>query len=606
MEIKPLLQKGLAVGIILLFVGGSCISAINAQFEKMSSKNNMIHKFIRETLDLSAYDLTEIESYLSDIEVKFQDAITTKDKLAIINETAILCSEQGFLPDEMSIEQIKHFMIIQYVREEQHNNHGFFPQRRYSTTDRRIFSIEKFRNKGFSVDTTIKNLESRFEKTLMTMGNHPPINIYGNENFTAEHGVVGGSGTLGDPYIIANWIITDNGIANSGIVIYNTDAYFIIRNCTASGFVNKSWFSGIKFINVTHGKIEGSEVYTNSQGIYIYQSTNIEIVNCISYQNLEGYGMGIISEDSSYITIKSCNCYSNGYGIHLWYSSYCTIENTSCYNQYDIGVFILTDSLEHPIEYDIIKNCKIYNNVWGGIIMVVLIPTEKHPGYNRIVGCEIYDNGHVLDIDNAMEGIGIGSLNNNIIENCDIHHNGLAVLLDCSNNIIRNCSIHDQWEPAFASQGIQIAGSFSPYIDIVRNNSIEHCNIYNQDIGIAIYDALRTYIQKNNIFNNRFVGIELVAFQFIHGLTTTWIKGNNICENGYINGVIYASGLYTEGLGYADARYNWWNSTLGPSKVFPKLRGDCIYNFGRLTLNRFRPWSLEMFPDAGLQIPKIV
>ena len=37
--------------------------------------------------------------------------------------------------------------------------------------------------------------------------NHDPIIINGNDDFTPENGVTGGSGTENDPYIISDWII---------------------------------------------------------------------------------------------------------------------------------------------------------------------------------------------------------------------------------------------------------------------------------------------------------------------------------------------------------------------------------------------------------------
>ena len=35
---------------------------------------------------------------------------------------------------------------------------------------------------------------------------HNPIHISSNADFTVDNGVVGGSGTLNDPYIIEGWI----------------------------------------------------------------------------------------------------------------------------------------------------------------------------------------------------------------------------------------------------------------------------------------------------------------------------------------------------------------------------------------------------------------
>ena len=57
---------------------------------------------------------------------------------------------------------------------------------------------------------------------------HPPILIEGNANFTAANGVVAGSGTPSDPYLIAGWLI-DASTANA-VEIRDTTAPFVIRD----------------------------------------------------------------------------------------------------------------------------------------------------------------------------------------------------------------------------------------------------------------------------------------------------------------------------------------------------------------------------------------
>ena len=58
---------------------------------------------------------------------------------------------------------------------------------------------------------------------------HDPIEINGNDDFTAENGVTEGSGTSMDPYIIENWLIEASPIS-SGISIRDCTSEFLIRN----------------------------------------------------------------------------------------------------------------------------------------------------------------------------------------------------------------------------------------------------------------------------------------------------------------------------------------------------------------------------------------
>lgn len=61
---------------------------------------------------------------------------------------------------------------------------------------------------------------------------HNPILINGTAEFLGPMhttGVTGGSGTIGDPYIIEGWDIDASG--SNGIDIQNADVHFLIRNC---------------------------------------------------------------------------------------------------------------------------------------------------------------------------------------------------------------------------------------------------------------------------------------------------------------------------------------------------------------------------------------
>jgi parallel beta-helix repeat protein len=96
---------------------------------------------------------------------------------------------------------------------------------------------------------------------------HDPIYINGNDNFTPANGVVGGSGTENDPYIIEGWAISAENVY--GIWIENTTAHFVIRNC----LVKNSY--GIYLKNVAHGKIENCTLENNFNVRLFYSDNNI-------------------------------------------------------------------------------------------------------------------------------------------------------------------------------------------------------------------------------------------------------------------------------------------------------------------------------------------
>ena len=81
-----------------------------------------------------------------------------------------------------------------------------------------------------SVNNVDKNGTERYGMTsIPKLGAHDPICIDGDLEFTLANGVIGGSGTENDHYIIEDWDI--NASTANGIYIGNTTAYFTIRDC---------------------------------------------------------------------------------------------------------------------------------------------------------------------------------------------------------------------------------------------------------------------------------------------------------------------------------------------------------------------------------------
>jgi hypothetical protein len=85
-----------------------------------------------------------------------------------------------------------------------------------------------------------------------TLTGHSTIYINNLSSFTSANGVVGGNGTVFNPFIIENWSI--DASLNHGIWIENTNEHFIIRNCYIWNGTNGSAANyGIYLNNLTNG-----------------------------------------------------------------------------------------------------------------------------------------------------------------------------------------------------------------------------------------------------------------------------------------------------------------------------------------------------------------
>lgn len=123
---------------------------------------------------------------------------------------------------------------------------------------------------------------------LATSGStHDPIVINGDDQFTLADGVIAGSGTRNDPYIIGGWIINDT-ITSTAIRVENTDAYFVVRDVTVH--CSFHCLTGVLLRNLENGVVTQSIVLKgssfglkqpepgiNEAGVAVYNSDRVMI-----------------------------------------------------------------------------------------------------------------------------------------------------------------------------------------------------------------------------------------------------------------------------------------------------------------------------------------
>ncbi|WP_172672601.1 right-handed parallel beta-helix repeat-containing protein, partial [Thermococcus sp. EP1] len=412
--------------------------------------------------------------------------------------------------------------------------------------------------------------------SAVTDPNHNPIEIIGDESFTPENGVIGGSGTPEDPYIIANWVINASGSA-FGIHIANTRAYFVIRNVTIYGGVQS-----ILLENVSNAMIEASQMYNAEwDGIAIVASSGVTVYSTI-IQDIGGSGIhgwdstGLILEhnevtntekgitlERSKAVVRYNNLTSNREtGTTIWETDGVEIYNNTISSNGWVGIF-----LYHSINI-VIGNNTLSNNQGDGILLESTNETdilENVFSENQGAGVSIGASKDNIVSENTFEsnnnGVTIGdSLNITIIDNSFLNSEYPAIEIHNSEGLI----IQLNYVYATNHTGIWIWNATSITIEnnTVLNSTYEgiwaqymyNSTISNNDLqnneysGVTLVDSENSVISGNFLKNNKYSGVSLERTNSSSVINNTilnvtegdgiylWNATKNVIANNYIKG----------------------------------------------------------------------
>ncbi len=153
--------------------------------------------------------------------------------------------------------------------------------------------------------------------------NHSPVLITSDSGFTAANGVVSGTGTASNPYLIANMAINDMSLGY-GLKIDNT-AGTITKSfnvtCVSSnwnvgtpsgGFV--VWIVNIHTATTISMVLSNSGELPNSGGLLVQGSSNIVLRN-ESFNKMGGDGIELLGSD--HITVVDSKSKAAGEGLHI-------------------------------------------------------------------------------------------------------------------------------------------------------------------------------------------------------------------------------------------------------------------------------------------------
>lgn len=151
---------------------------------------------------------------------------------------------------------------------------------------------------------------------------HAQIAIDFDAGFTAANGVVGGSGTAADPYVIAGWSITCPSTGfHTGISLWRTTRPFVIRNVTLQGC---TW--GINMYSAPNGRIERSRAQGGNHGAVLDDCDDFTVEG-YRVSNISATGISVYR--SANVIVKANTIVGGFAGIMLDNSTGCLVHDNN-------------------------------------------------------------------------------------------------------------------------------------------------------------------------------------------------------------------------------------------------------------------------------------
>jgi parallel beta-helix repeat protein len=247
---------------------------------------------------------------------------------------------------------------------------------------------------------------------------HSSIVIITNAGFTSKNGVTSGTGTPSDPYIISGWDI--NALTVNGITVFNSTAYFNIRNVHIHSGVR-----GIYLSNDTNAVVQNSVLSNNTIGIIAQNSPQV----IISGNMVSNSEKGILLISSPGALVLGNNAFSKlstltsdfDYGILITSSNAVKVQNNN------VSVTSVPQSRTiSALGLNYSANVQVFNNHLSSSIGVGLSSVSS-PGGN------IQGN----TISNSLGGVSsFGSPNTNIQANNVTGNSGAGISSSSDNTTI--------------------------------------------------------------------------------------------------------------------------------------------------------------------------
>ncbi len=371
-------------------------------------------------------------------------------------------------------------------------------------------------------------------------GSHDPITILGNGDFTTENGVISGSGTVEDPYLIAGWEIDVPSGVPYGIKVENASVSFILRGLVIRGAMEAQG-AAIRLGFVSAATIEDCTIANSVNGIAISYSVDVTVRRNVLY--VLGRGLHVIGESVKEYRheIDETNVL-NDYPIYYIYGK--DGETVSGIHSSNLTVAAsrnMTITENEIVCGDGMQLAFVEDSLISGNTVHRLAPTLSEDGISlyRSTGNTVSDN---MLKNNRRAGMHLWLSSGNTISNNQLLANdyGLIIAASDDNRVYDNVV-------AANPTGIEIsAGSTG---NEVARNIVYH---ENTKYGIAIEQAVGNRVEKNAIvqsetgillgtqaYNNTILANTIVsgAYGMLIVGSNNEIAGNLIAQNS--DGVLF-------------------------------------------------------------------
>ncbi|MFX1304292.1 MAG: NosD domain-containing protein [Promethearchaeota archaeon] len=375
-------------------------------------------------------------------------------------------------------------------------------------------------NYGFKEQTTKINHDKDNSENLKISVDTA---VLGNLSELIDAGLLTGSGTYSDPYLIKDLILKGNGTGIGIQIGTNKDDYFRIENCTIYNFTK-----GIELFNSNNVTLYANNCSQNDYGIHMdgFLMANppahlMKYIGCLNNTLLEN-----ICNNNTYSGINLTD--SGGYNKF--------IGNVINYNQN--GIY-----LEGGIQDNLISGNILNQNKDIGIKIRTFnynITGNSMKGSGLLIPDGTIEEFSLLNIDktNIVNGKPIYYyVNRTKLSSSNFTNGGQIFLVNCSNVLISdlNVSYSSQGISSFHSNNVTVVNTDSSfnidgiYISNTNNSYIRRNIVNNNDRAIYITGGCQnTNISENLVKNNKERGIHLKFFN----------NNNTFIDNRIINNFV--------------------------------------------------------------------